>query len=378
MQDIRPRRLLNAVLAGTLVAVAAATYAAADDAPLGTTLGRPDSLLPAPASAPPGIAMDGSPSHAPSRGSASVRTPIGPWLGESTTSSAPEPTSHDWPTRADIDTADESPAPTEPVTPSLEPPIAVADPPQPPPPTAMSASCAAVPSEPAGWTRRVTSTFDETTALGAWPGPAAARDWFARQAGASDSSGRGTYDAGRTVTEHDGVVDVFIHSEGDTRYVAALVAVIGDTVGQRITICMRADRIPGYKLAFLLWPSQGDGNDRGEIDFPEGKFEIGATAHAFMHYDGAAAQDGWDTGVSTADWHVYTIEWNPGSAASQSDDVCAFYLDGQLVGRSTGAPVPDVPMHYVMQMETFLAGQALPAPASGHVLIDWITIATPG
>ncbi len=387
MQDLRPRRLLNAALAGTLLTVAAATYAVADDVPVGPAAHQAGSLLPEAPPMPPeyGRDMAGSPSHAPTRGSSPVRTQIGPWLEESlddaTAPPTPEPSFEDWPTRAEMPPAGESPAPTESEGATPESPPEVAAQPEPPPPTVMNASCAAVPGEPAGWTRRVTSTFDETTPLGAWPGPVAAQAWFARQAGANDSSGRGTYDANRTVTEHDGVVDVFIHSEGNARYVAALVAAIGDTVGQRITICMRADRIPGYKLAFLLWPGDGDGNSRGEIDFPEGKLDPSGTAHAFMHYDpkpaGDPNQDGWDTGVSTADWHVYTIEWDPGSPSSQSDDVCAFYLDGQLIGRSTGAPVPDGPMHYVVQMETYLAGQDLPAPASGHVLIDWITIATP-
>ena len=205
--------------------------------------------------------MAGSPSHAPTRGSAAVRTQIGPWLEESlddaTAPPTPEPSFEDWPTRAEMPPAGESPTPTESEGATPESPPEVAAQPEPPPPTVMNASCAAVPGEPAGWARRVTSTFDETTPLGAWPGPIAAQAWFARQAGANDSSGRGTYDANRTVTEHDGVVDVFIHSEGIRRYVAALVAAIGDTVGQRITICMRADRIPGYKLAFLLWPGQG-------------------------------------------------------------------------------------------------------------------------
>jgi hypothetical protein len=228
----------------------------------------------------------------------------------------------------------------------------------------------------------VTSTFSETTALGYWPGPVASWDWYNRQAGATDSSGRGTYNSGKTVTEHDGVVDVFVHSEGDTRYVAALVAALGDTVGQRISVCMRADRIPGYKLVFMLWPSGGSGNSLGEIDYPEGRLTPEGVGNAFMHYDPKPAtdpkQDWYSSGVSTVDWHVYTIEWNPGSASFQTDDYANFYFDGALIGRSTGALVPDGPMHYLIQIETYIDGQALPAPASGHVLIDWVTISTPG
>jgi hypothetical protein len=34
-------------------------------------------------------------------------------------------------------------------------------------------------------------------------------------------------------------------------------------------------------------------------------------------------------------------------------------------------------MHYIMQVETYMAGQVLPPPASGHVLVDWVTIEVP-
>jgi hypothetical protein len=30
-----------------------------------------------------------------------------------------------------------------------------------------------------------------------------------------------------------------------------------------------------------------------------------------------------------------------------------------------------------MQVETFMAGQPLPAPAQGHILVDWVTIDVP-
>jgi glycosyl hydrolase family 16 len=251
----------------------------------------------------------------------------------------------------------------------------------PPPPPAAVGSCGAIPRDPAGWTRRVTSAFNERVNLGHWPGPVAARDWRNREAGYSDSSGRGTYHSGKTVTEHNGVLDIYVHSEGNTRYVAAPIARIGDTIGQRISLCMRADRIPGYKIAFLLWPADGDGNDRGEIDYPEGKLTSDAVGNAFMHYDprpgGDPDKDAYSTGTSTANWHTYTIEWNPGSASSQTDDYTAFFFDGRLIGRSTGRLVPDGPMHYIMQVETYLGGQALPPPAAGHIYVDWVTISTP-
>jgi hypothetical protein len=393
MPFIRSRRLLNAVLAGSVLAIAGATMGVADVNPIGSAPNEPGPLLPSP-TAPAAAGTDAALPGGPPRGGTSVREPVHPWVedvpepqsaGDPATSASPEPIASD-PGAEDTDPDAEPTATEEPAEPSLEPrppptPPPPTPPPPPPPPPTTASGCAAIPGEPPGWTRRLTSTFSESTPLGRWPGPVAARDWFARQAGAQDSSGRGTYHAGKTVSEHNGLLDIFLHSEGSSRYVAALLPRLGDTVGQRINICLRADRIPGYKLVFILWPDRGEGNQRGEIDWPEGRLTPDGTAHAFMHYDpkpaGDPNQDAFDSGVSTVGWHRYTLEWNPGSASTQADDVCSFYLDGRLIGRSTGPLVPDGPMHYVMQFETYLEGQALPAPASGHILIDWVTIATP-
>jgi hypothetical protein len=140
---------------------------------------------------------------------------------------------------------------------------------------------------------------------------------------------------------------------------------------------MRADVIPGYKVAFLLWPSEGSGNERGEIDFPEGALSgAPASVKAFMHYDPKPTdgrhQDVYDTGVAIQAWHAYTMEWNPGADVPY----VKFFLDGQLIGHST-EHVPRTPMWYFMQIETLLKGEPLPPPAQGHVQIDWVTIDLP-
>ena len=226
----------------------------------------------------------------------------------------------------------------------------------------------------------MSDSFNENIPLGEW-GKVGGRwefpggMWRARPAGYKDSSGRGTYNSPKTTSQHDGLLDVWIHSEGSTRYVAAPIPLVGDTHGQRISLCMRADQIPGYKIAFLLWPSNGPGNYHGEINFPEGRLLTTASAHAFMHYDPKPAdgknQDAYDTNTAVMSWHVFTMEWHPGR------HYAAFYLDGQLVGRSERPEVPNGPMHYVMQMETYMSGQELPPPAAGHVLVDWFTIDVP-
>ncbi len=214
----------------------------------------------------------------------------------------------------------------------------------------------------------------------------AAQAWQNR-VGARDSSGRGVYDSSKTVSERNGLLDIWIHSEtsgkpgvhdpAGQRYVAAIVSKLGPTKGAKITICMRTDVIPGYKLAYLLWPSEGIGNQLGEIDFPEGKLSgLPATAKAFMHYapkpTSGKHQDWYDTGKPLQQWHAYTIEWNP----KASPPYAKFYLDGQLIGHSTKY-VPTVTMRYIMQNETYVKGQLLPAPAQGHIQVDWITIDVP-
>lgn len=284
------------------------------------------------------------------------------------------PTASPEPTSTPRSTPDPTPTPTQQPTPApTSSPTATPSTTQPP---AGSRCVSSSGTAPGGWTRRVTSQFSEETPLGSWPGPVAALDWRNRPAGWQDSSGRGTYDSGRTVSERDGLLDVYIHSEGSTRYVAALLPLLGDTYGQRISICMRTEPIPGYKVAYLLWPDDGPGNYHGEVDFPEARLEDGTTAHAFMHYDPKPAsgrdQDGYDSGANIHQWHVYTMEWNP----QASTPYAAFYVDGRLVGRSTSY-VPEGPMHYVLQNETLPAGVELPPPSAGHVLIDWVTIDTP-
>jgi hypothetical protein len=232
---------------------------------------------------------------------------------------------------------------------------------------------------PAGWHRAMSDSFSEDIALGEWgkvggkwqyPGG----KWRARAAGATDTSGRGVYDSPRTTSQHDGLLDVWIHSENGTRYVSAPIPLLGDRRAQRIRLCMRADQIPGYKIAFMLWPKDGPGNYRGEIDFPENKLLRSSDAMGFMHYDPKPSsgkdQDWFDGGVNVQGWHVYTIKWRA------STNSLSLFVDGHRIGHARKSVVPSGAMHYIMQMETYTSG-SLPAPGSGHVKVDWFTIDVP-
>ena len=142
----------------------------------------------------------------------------------------------------------------------------------------------------------------------------------------------------------------------------------------RVSVCMRADLIPGYKVVNMLWPTEGPGNFHGEIDYPEGKLLPTATANAFMHYDpepgSGKSQDWYDSRVSFRGWHAYTMKWHAGQ------DYVTFHVDGSALAAQPVREVPDGPMIYIMQMETWPQG-SLPAPAAGHIMVDWLTIDVP-
>ena len=225
----------------------------------------------------------------------------------------------------------------------------------------------------------MSDSFSKDISRGQWGKPGGRHEhpsgkWLARAAGAKDTSGRGTYNTMKTTSQHNGLLDVWIHTENGTRYVAAMRPRIEERRAMRVSVCMRAEVIPGYKVVYMLWPTTGQGNSNGEIDYPEAKLNLTSTANAFMHYDpepqSGKFQDWYDADVSLQRWHTYTMKWHAGR------DYVTFHVDGRRIGRSEGPKVPDGPMIYIMQHETWPQG-SLPGHASGHILVDWITIDIP-
>ncbi len=186
-----------------------------------------------------------------------------------------------------------------------------------------------------------------------------------------DTSGNGTYDYSKTLTVHDSLLDWYVHTENGTPYVAAPTIALPTTTGWgqtygRYSLRFRTETVPGYKLAWLLWPAEPNGWSSGEIDFPEG--DLGGDIQMFSHeVDGNPSNNAYgnNTGVSMTDWHITTIEWTPTKLS--------FYLDNKLVG-STTAPnsIPHVDMYWALQVETSLSGTKPAANASGHVYLDWV------
>ncbi len=96
-----------------------------------------------------------------------------------------------------------------------------------------------------------------------------------------------------------------------------------------------------------------------------------------MHHQGATSgsdQDAYPTGFDYSNWHTAIIEWGPNR--------CAFILDGITLGISTSR-VPNTPMHWVIQTETWLrknstgAYQKPDPTAVAHVYVDWVAVWRP-
>jgi hypothetical protein len=235
---------------------------------------------------------------------------------------------------------------------------------------AASASGQAMPvGDLPGWKQVFADDFSTAVPLGAFPG-AVGGSWGAYPYPAKDTSRNGVYWPQKVVSQQGGVMDFFIHTEGGMHLVSApqprLFPGVSAGRGQlygRYAVRFRADPLPGYKIAWMLWPDSGVWPRDGEVDFPESNLD--SPMCAFMHRlggGGGADQDAYCTGSTYVDWHTAVIEWTPSSVT--------FLLDGRVIGRSTNR-IPNTPLHWVLQTETALSGAPSDAVA-GHVQIDWI------
>ncbi|MFW3170530.1 glycoside hydrolase family 16 protein [Geodermatophilus sp. CPCC 206100] len=126
----------------------------------------------------------------------------------------------------------------------------------------------------------------------------------------------------------------------------------------------RADELPGYKIAWLLWPDDDNWHD-GELNFPEAWLDAGETIYGFAHEIGPDPHVNAftaDTGQTLREWHTAVIEWRP--------DSVTFSLDGVPYRTTDPVAVPQVPMYWSMQTET---QPTPPSPdVSGTVYVDYV------
>jgi hypothetical protein len=245
-----------------------------------------------------------------------------------------------------------------------------------------------------GWTQVFSDNFSTNVPLGGFsdcalggtledsncaglPSAVAAK-WFAYADGWSDTSGNGIYEPSQVLSIRHHELDFYIHSN-------AAGEPLGSSVEPKIKgatrdggllygaymVRFKANLLPGYKIAWLLWPdaySEGTATwpQDGEVDFPEGDMNGGFWA--FMHWRGGT--NGFDkyaynTGDRFDKWQTALIEWTP--------QMVRFILNGKIIGTST-QHIPDTPMHWVLQTETATDGTIPAASTAGHVDVAWVSV----
>ena len=228
----------------------------------------------------------------------------------------------------------------------------------------------------AGWRQTFVDNFTTDVARGSFPS-AVSDKWGAYPSPWRDTSGNGVYSPKDVVSISNGVLTKDIHTSGGVHKVAALTPKVpgSSKFGQlygRYEVRMRADTLPGYKIAWMLWPDSGTtttgaagGGGNGEIDFPEGELSDNTKIWGFVHRQNARTggdQAWFRIPINFNDWHTYTMEWSPG--------LVRLLIDGAEVGRTTER-IPNTPMHWVLQTETSLKTGTSDS-TRGKVQIDWV------
>jgi hypothetical protein len=215
-----------------------------------------------------------------------------------------------------------------------------------------------------GWHLVLSQDFTRSAALGQF---AATYPGWAGYDGGHDTSGHGTYSSAKTTSVSGGVLDEYLHTQGSSPQVMALTpphAAVSSQVYGRYAVRFKADSTPGYKIAWLLWPSN-DVWSQGELDFPEA--DLDQTIEGYAHdVTGKPERNAWavDSGSSMTDWHTAVIEWSPSGLT--------YTLDGHSRTTSDPRALPHDPMRWVLQTETAEEGPSPSAAVSGHVYIDWV------
>ena len=188
--------------------------------------------------------------------------------------------------------------------------------------------------------------------------------------GFNDTSGKGLYAPDKVLSVSNGNLNYHLHTENGTPLVAT--PVLNDYAGQkygRYSVRFRSDTMPGYKIAFLLWPSSDNWNE-GEIDWPEGSLGEKmrpASAVPGTYNNGSMLfqpEKEYFTPTDSKGWHTATTEWTPTGVK--------FYWDGQLVAQTDKA-VPQTNFRWALQAETELTGSKPDPSVAGNLQVDWAT-----
>jgi len=256
-----------------------------------------------------------------------------------------------------------TPAPS-PITPPVSPSPTPTAPPAASEPTSTAMPVGDLP----GWKQNFKEDFTKDAPLGQVGN---VYGWSLRgYDGFNDTSGNGVYAPDKVLSVKDGKLNYNLHSENGKHLVAA--PTLNDYKGQtygRYSVRFRADSMPGYKIAFLLWPNSDQWNE-GEIDWPEGNLDEGmmrpALAVPGTYQNGTmrfVPEKESFTKTSAKDWHVATTEWTPSGMK--------WYWDGELVAATTEKPTTD--FRWTLQAETEIAGRVPANDVKGNIEVDWAT-----
>lgn len=171
-----------------------------------------------------------------------------------------------------------------------------------------------------------------------------------------DGSGDGKYTAGKTVSVHDGYLDVTLDGSNGAAGTFGTRDGAWGHIGGTFSARVKATGGDGNGAAFMLWPTSGVWAD-GEIDYPEGNFD---DAPSVFHHRMIPGQEDKSvylpTGVDWRDWHVYSETWVPGESIT-------YMVDGRVLGTVT-ENVPTTAHRYMFQTGNW----GLP----GHLMVDWV------
>lgn len=181
------------------------------------------------------------------------------------------------------------------------------------------------------------------------------------------TGGQPGYAPAQVLSVHDGVLDFDLKDINGYAAGASPSPVLANNsqyqTHGRYMVRAKFDSVPGYHVAWLLWPEIETDWQCAESDFPE--FGLDQTeVHAFHHFGCAGDFDQFSTTIDPTQWHTYEQRWEPGGRS--------YYIDGGLIGTSTNAVYSGL-QRWQLQVEP--AGWA--PGGAGHVLVDWVVVYRP-
>ena len=216
-----------------------------------------------------------------------------------------------------------------------------------------------------GWKQIFTDDFTTDVPLGSFPAAVSSK-WGAYPSPWKDTSGNGTYSPA-VVSIGGGIMNSDIHTADGVSMVTALKPKLPSSmVYGRYAVRFRFDSMPGYKMAWMLWPDSNNNKLDGELDFPEMNLDS-STAWAFAHRTNSTGpndQAWFKAPLAPGGWHTAVIEWSP--------NLVIYRYDGVEIGR-TSERTPSTPMHWVLQTETALTPTAPNPAVRGNMQVDWVS-----